>query len=84
MDYFGSQSPNLYFIFSAPSLYPKIFPLPLRGIYRRYKQINIHHFSNKNWNIAGNIICFIRNVVIFIARQSFSAYPIYLSISIAR
>jgi len=34
----------------------------------------IQHFSKKR-NIARNMICFIRNVIIFIARQNFSTYP---------
>jgi len=63
-------------IFSAPSL-SKNRSRATSGNYRRYKQIQ--QFSLKKWNIACNIIYFIMNVII--ARQIFSAHPIYLSFS---
>jgi len=70
----------VFYVFWLCPFRPKTVPMPLReaDIYRRYKQIQ--HLKI-NWNIARNVMCFIMNVIIAIARQKFLAKLIYLSFS---
>jgi len=66
----------LYFL---PPPYPKLVSAPLRGLL----QTNSAFFKKKKWNIARSIMYmyFIMNVYVIIARQNFSAHPVYLSFS---